>query len=47
MTTDEMLNRYERGWRYHGILADLGYEERTSAIAFALHDDTNTPSVPT
>jgi hypothetical protein len=29
MTVDEMLNRYERGWLYHGVLADLGNEERT------------------
>ena len=29
MSTDEMLNRYERGWEYRGVLADLGNEERT------------------
>lgn len=26
-TAEEMLNRYERGWKYKGILADLGTEE--------------------
>ena len=24
---DEILNRYERGWEYKGVLADLGGEE--------------------
>ncbi len=24
----EMLERYERGWRYKGVIADLGDEER-------------------
>lgn len=27
-TTEEMLNRYERGWKYKGVLADLGAEEK-------------------
>jgi hypothetical protein len=26
-TLDEMLNRYERGWKYRGVLADLEGEE--------------------
>jgi hypothetical protein len=25
---DEMLNRYERGWAYRGVLADLEGEEK-------------------
>lgn len=28
LTADEMLNRYERGWNYRGVLADLEGEER-------------------
>lgn len=27
LTVDEMLNRYERGWDYRGVLADLKGEE--------------------
>lgn len=27
LTHDEMLNRYERGWEYRGVLADLEGEE--------------------
>ena len=27
LTDDEMLNRYERGWDYRGVLADLEGEE--------------------
>lgn len=27
LTLSEMLNRYERGWRYRGVLADLEGEE--------------------
>jgi hypothetical protein len=27
-TPEEMLHRYERGWNYRGVLADLGEEER-------------------
>ena len=26
-TLSEMLNRYERGWKYRGVLADLEGEE--------------------
>jgi hypothetical protein len=26
-TPEEMLSRYERGWRYRGVLADLTGEE--------------------
>lgn len=28
LSPDEMLNRYERGWEYRGILADLEGEEK-------------------
>lgn len=28
LNEDEMLNRYERGWAYRGVLADLEGEER-------------------
>ncbi|HCR79231.1 MAG: hypothetical protein U9Q93_06810 [Pseudomonadota bacterium] len=28
LTNDEMLNRYERGWAYRGVLADLEGTER-------------------
>ena len=27
LTAEEMLRRYERGWTYRGVLADLGKEE--------------------
>lgn len=27
LTEDEVLNRYERGWHYKGVLADLSHEE--------------------
>lgn len=27
LNLDEILNRYERGWEYKGVLADLGDEE--------------------
>ena len=27
LTPDEMLSRYERGWRYCGVLADLEGED--------------------
>jgi len=26
-TQDEMLNRYERGWEYRGVLADIADDE--------------------
>lgn len=29
MSAEEMLERYERGWRYVGVLSDLGVEEKT------------------
>ncbi len=29
LTPDEMLNRYERGWEYRGILADVEGGEKT------------------
>lgn len=25
---DDALNRYERGWNYHGVLAEAGKEEK-------------------
>lgn len=28
LTPDEMLNRYERGWAYRGVLADIEGEEK-------------------
>ena len=28
LSQDEILNRYERGWKYRGAVADLGAEER-------------------
>lgn len=28
LTLDEMLNRYERGWAYRGVLADVEGAER-------------------
>lgn len=28
LNQDEILNRYERGWHYRGVLADIGAEER-------------------
>lgn len=28
LNLDEMLNRYERGWGYKGVLADLEGEEK-------------------
>jgi hypothetical protein len=28
LTQEEMLHRYERGWHYRGVLADLGEEEQ-------------------
>ena len=27
LSQDEILNRYERGWEYKGILADIPYQE--------------------
>lgn len=27
LAPEEMLRRYERGWTYHNVLADLGKEE--------------------
>lgn len=28
LTLDEMLNRYERGWNYRGVLADIPIQEQ-------------------
>ncbi len=28
LNLDEMLNRYERGWEYRGVLADVKGEEK-------------------
>ncbi len=34
-TLDEMLSRYERGWVYNGVLADLEGEERAFVARLA------------
>lgn len=33
----EMLERYERGWRYRGVVADLDPEEREFVKRIATH----------
>lgn len=35
-TPDEMLSRYERGWAYNGVLADLEGDERAFVARLAL-----------
>lgn len=35
LTPEEMLNRYERGWEYRGVLADVGVEEKNFIAALA------------
>ena len=37
LTMDEILNRYERGWKYKGTLADLGTEERDFLAKLVRH----------
>jgi len=32
---DEILNRYERGWEYRGVLADLEGDEKAFLIPLA------------
>ncbi|WP_198650447.1 hypothetical protein [Saccharospirillum mangrovi] len=36
LTLDEMLNRYERGWEYRGVLTDLTEPERTFVRQLAI-----------
>ena len=39
-TLDEMLDRYERGWKYRGILGDLRGEEREFVHQLAKERDS-------
>ncbi len=36
MSPDEMLSRYERGWQYRGVLADIDAEEERFIHRLAL-----------
>lgn len=39
-TLPEMLSRYERGWKYRGVLADLEGEELTFVRNLAVQADS-------